>query len=114
RDFLDANELAGAHAGQDRRGDERLGPRSAVEEHRVVPAVTQMILVRAGGALDGQGARTADGRGEGRADHALGGAWLPDEQQAPLAGQRYHAALDKRPRADELRLDDHRLRRTRR
>ena len=75
------------------------------EQQRVVPAVAQLVLGGAGGALHGQRAGAADGGGQQLGQHRLGGAGLADQQQAALAGERDHAPLDQRALADELRVD---------
>ena len=97
----------GAHRGQDRRRHQRLGVRALGEQQGVVPAVAQLVLGGAGGALHGQRAGAADGGGQQLGEHRLGGAGLADEQQAALAGQGDHAAFDQRAFADELRHDPH-------
>ena len=82
----------------------RAGPLG--EQQGVVPAVAELVLGGAGGALHGERAGAADGGGQQLGQHRLGGARLADEQQAALAGEGDHAALDQGAFADELPPDD--------
>jgi hypothetical protein len=75
------------------------------QQHRVVPAIADLVLSRARGALHRQPARAADRRREQFGEHRLGRPRLADQQQRPFPRQRHDAALHQRPLADELALD---------
>ena len=76
------------------------------EQQRVVPAVAELVLGRAGRALHGERAelpQIAAASSSDSIDLAVPG--FADEQQAALAGEGHDAALDQRPVADELGVD---------
>ncbi len=104
-DLLDPGDRAGGHRAEHRRGHQRLAAGALGEQQGVVPAVLELVLGGARGALDGERAGAADGGGEEFGEHRLGGAGLADEQQAALAGEGDDAAFDEGPLADELLLD---------
>ncbi|MDQ0779591.1 hypothetical protein QF026_008057 [Streptomyces aurantiacus] len=94
------------HGGQDGRGHQGLSAGPLGQQQRVVPAVLQLVLRRARGALDDQAAGAADGGGQQLGQHGLGGTGLTDEQQPALTGEGHDTPLDQGAVADELALDD--------
>ncbi len=105
-DLLHPGYGAVGHRGEHGRRHQGLPAGALGEQQGVVPAVLQLVLGGAGGALDGQRAGAADGGGEQLGEHRLGGTGLADEQQAALPGEGDDAALDQRAVADELLLHD--------
>jgi hypothetical protein len=105
-DLLDAGDRAPRHGGEHGRGHERLPAGALGEQQGVVPAVLELVLGGARGALDDQAAGAADRGRQQLGEHRLGGAGLADEQQAALPGEGDDAAFHQGAVADELALDD--------
>ncbi len=103
--LLDPGDRAVGHRPEHRAGHERVAAGAVGEQARVVPAVADRLLGRAGGALDEQGGVAADRRGQMLGDPGLGRAGHAEQEQRPVGGEGGHSHLHQPPRADVLRRD---------
>ncbi|CAM5416455.1 hypothetical protein SBADM41S_11798 [Streptomyces badius] len=104
-DLLDAGDGARVMAVRTGEGAEGLLGGALGEQQRVVPAVLELVLGGARGALHGERAGPADGRRQQLGEHGLGGARFADEEQTAFPGEGDHAPFDQGAFADELLLD---------
>ena len=104
-EFFDTRNRTALHRAIDRAGHQCGDAGTFGEQARVVPAVTQLLLGRAGRALHEQRRVAADRGGEVFAEPRLGGAGHTEQQQRTIGGQRGDCDLDEPTATDVLRRD---------
>ena len=102
RDLLEADDLAATQAVMQRGRDKGGRRRPLGQQERVVPAALDLVLGRAGGSLDREGAGAGNRRGQELRQHRLGGAGLADQEKSPVAHQRHDGPIDEGVIAVEL------------
>ncbi len=93
------------HGAEDRTRYQCVPRRPVGQQTRVVPAVPDRLLWRAGCALHQQRGVAGDGGAEMLGDPGLGGAGDAEQQQRPVGGQGRYRHLDEPARADVLGRD---------
>jgi len=103
RDFLEAYQLALLETAKDRAGHQRLGAGAFRQQQGVVPAVANLLLGGAGGALHHLQAVAANRCGQMFTKPAFCGSRFTDKQQGPVGGERGNGNFDDALVAQVLR-----------
>src|SRR5205807_8590428 len=65
------------------------------QELRIVPAIADLILIGAGGALYDELRRARDGGGEMFRHPGFGGAWYAEDEERPIGYERRNRCFDE-------------------